>query len=111
MIIDRQDNIALITQESLSLSTFVKRFVEAYPKLTKENIILNLLSISNLSAGDLLEFLDYAREHRQNDKSFVMVTDAVNYDEVHKDLSVVPTLQEAYDLIEMEDIERDLNAD
>jgi len=32
----------------------------------------------------------------------------LSYDEVPEEISVVPTLQEAKDLIEMEEIERDL---
>jgi hypothetical protein len=46
--------------------------------------------------------------HRKANKSFVLVTDKVSYDEIPDEISLVPTIQEAMDLIEMEDIERDL---
>ncbi|WP_224483220.1 ribonuclease Z [Robertkochia aurantiaca] len=110
MIIDRQENIALFTQESLSFRTFVERFRENYDKHKKDNIILNLQEISNLTANDLTEFFEVSEDHRKGNKSFVIVTNAVNYDDVHDNMVVVPTLKEAYDLIEMEDIERDLDA-
>jgi hypothetical protein len=38
----------------------------------------------------------------------VIVTDRVDFDEMPDEIVVVPTLQEAYDIIEMEEIERDL---
>jgi len=36
------------------------------------------------------------------------VTNKVSYDDVPEEMCVVPTIQEANDLIEMEEIERDL---
>ena len=58
--------------------------------------------------GDILEFLDISNTHKAGGQSFVIVTDKLSYDEVPEEISVVPTLQEAKDLIEMEEIERDL---
>jgi len=37
-----------------------------------------------------------------------MVSNKVNLDDVPEALVVVPTIQEAHDMIEMEDMERDL---
>jgi len=37
-----------------------------------------------------------------------VVTNAININETPEEIIVVPSLQEAYDIIEMEDIERDL---
>jgi hypothetical protein len=37
-----------------------------------------------------------------------MLTDSIDIDKVPEELAVAPTVQEAYDIIEMEDIERDL---
>ena len=62
-----------------------------------------------LSSGDILEFLPISNKHRDTKKSFVLVTDKVSFDEVPEELSVVPTIQEAKDIIEMEEIERDLD--
>ena len=38
----------------------------------------------------------------------MIVTNTVNPDDIPEELFVVPTLQEAEDIIEMEEIERDL---
>ena len=41
-------------------------------------------------------------------KSFVLINDAVGIDELPDELIVVPTLQEAEDMIQMDEIQRDL---
>jgi len=44
----------------------------------------------------------------QNDKSFVIVTEKIEYD--IDNLNLVPTIQEAIDFIDLEEMERDLNS-
>ena len=44
----------------------------------------------------------------QNDKSFVIVTEKIDYD--IDNLNLVPTIQEAIDFIDLEEMERDLNS-
>ncbi|HLT50381.1 MAG TPA: hypothetical protein VKZ93_00415 [Arenibacter sp.] len=108
MILDREDNVTMVLQENISLSAFIDNFKEIYPKIMKDNIILNLFSFSKLNADDVLEFLELSDTHRKSKRSFVLVTDKVSYDEVPERICVVPTVQEAKDIIEMEEIERDL---
>ncbi|EKF54320.1 ribonuclease Z [Galbibacter marinus] len=109
MIIDSQENITVLTQEKVSLNTFLENFKKALPGVEKNHLILNLLSLTKVSANDLMEFLEFSRKHKQANKSFVLVANAVDFDKVHIELSVAPTLKEAYDVIEIEDIERDLD--
>ena len=40
--------------------------------------------------------------------SFVIVFDGLNFDDVPDEIIIVPTLEEAKDVIEMENIEKDL---
>ncbi|WP_224490106.1 ribonuclease Z [Robertkochia flava] len=110
MIVDRNDSTTLITQESISLTTFRERFREAYDKFKNDNIIVNLLAFTGITANDLMELHEVALDHMNTGKSFVIVNDSVNYDDVNTDLIVVPTVKEAYDLIEMDEIARDLDA-
>ena len=56
-----------------------------------------------------MEFLELSRDHRSAKKSFVIVTNTVSFNDVNEELVVTPTIEEAYDVIEMEDIERDLD--
>ncbi|WP_420322153.1 ribonuclease Z [Flagellimonas sp.] len=108
MIFDKEGTTTIVFQEKTSLSTFMENLKKAYPKLKHDNIVVNLFSFSKLTANDILEFLEISNSHKSNKKSFVLVTDKVVYDEIPEEISVVPTIQEAKDIIEMEEIERDL---
>jgi hypothetical protein len=46
--------------------------------------------------------------HKESKKSFVLVTSDIDHNAVSHKLAVVRSLQEAHDIIEMEEIERDL---
>ena len=53
-------------------------------------------------------FSDLSKAHQKGKKSFVIVADGIDFNVVPTKLIVVPSLQEAHDIIEMEEIERDL---
>jgi len=108
MILDREGNIAIVLQENISLNVFIDNYKEIYPKIMNDHIILNLFSFSKLDAGDVLEFMELSDAHRKSKRSFVLVTDKVSYEEVHDRICVVPTIQEAKDIIAMVEIEREL---
>ena len=108
MIFTKESTTTTVLQEDTSIQHFLENLNKAYSKLKNDHIILNLFSFSKLTAGDLLEFLELSNTHRKANKSFVIVTDKVSYDEAPEEICVVPTIQEAKDIIEMEEIERDL---
>ena len=108
MIFDKDGTTTIIDQEKKSLSIFLKNLDERYQEVKNDNLIINLFTFDKLTSGDVLEFLEISNRHRKSGKSFVIVTDKVTYDEVPDEMIVVPTLQEAKDIIEMEEIERDL---
>ncbi|CAM4260320.1 ribonuclease Z [Zobellia nedashkovskayae] len=109
MIFESDGTTTIVSQEKTTLSIFLKNLNDAYPKIKNDNIIINLFSFSKLKADDVLEFLQISDLHKKAKKSFVLVTDKVSYDEVPDAIIVVPTIQEARDVIEMEEIERDLD--
>ena len=108
MILDRDGNISIITQEKVSLVELVKRIDDMYSKLKNDHIIVNLTGLNKFSLQDMLEFLVLSNKHRHSKHSFVIVSDKVAFGKTPDEMIVVPTLQEAYDIIEMEEIERDL---
>ena len=108
MIFDKDGTTTIIFQENISIQEFLKNLNKGYSKVSKDNIIINLFSFSKLTAGDILEFLPISNKHRDTKKSFVLVTNKVSIEEVPEEICVVPTIQEAKDIIEMEEIERDL---
>lgn len=109
MILDQNGNISIITQEKATNVELVKKIQSLYPKFKNNNIIVSLSTLHQLNTQDLLEFLELSNNHRASKQSFVIVSDKVNLDDVPEEIIVVPTLQEAYDIIEMEDMERDLD--
>ena len=108
MIIDTDGNITIITQERVSITELVKKLEVLYNRYKDDNIIVNLNSLNQISIGDIVEFLKISNTHRQADHTFVLVTDNIDLDDIPDELVIVPTIQEAYDIIEMEEIERDL---
>ncbi|HAB27496.1 MAG: ribonuclease Z [Xanthomarina sp.] len=108
MIIDKDGNITIITQEKASVTELVKKLDVVYNRYKNDNIIVSLTSLQSITLQDVIEFLQISNTHRKSKHSFVIVSDKVNLDEMPDEILVVPTLQEAYDIIEMEEMERDL---
>ncbi|RNC87157.1 MAG: ribonuclease Z [Winogradskyella sp.] len=108
MIFSNDGNITIITQEKASVKDLVRKLENVYDRYKHNHIIVNLSSLEQISLEEIIEFLRISNTHRADKKSFVIVSDKVNLDEMPDEICVVPTLQEAYDIIEMEDIERDL---
>jgi hypothetical protein len=108
MIFDKNGNTSIITQEKSAIIELVKKIEVLYERFKNDNIIVNLTSLNKVTLADIVEFLQLSNKHRNAKHSFVIVTDNTDFDETPNEILVVPTLQEAYDIIEMEDIERDL---
>ncbi|MDO6597551.1 ribonuclease Z [Oceanihabitans sp. 2_MG-2023] len=108
MIFDKEENITIITQEKASIIELVKKLNVLYERFKNDNIIVNLTSINPITLENIVEFLQISNTHRKEKKSFVIVTDKINLNETPDEIIVVPTLQEAHDIIEMEEMERDL---
>ncbi len=49
-----------------------------------------------------------SKKHKKNKKSFVIVAKNIDFNKIATKVSIVPTVQEAHDIIELEEIERDL---
>ncbi|RZS93737.1 ribonuclease Z [Aquimarina brevivitae] len=108
MIFNKEGSTTIITQEKSTIGDFLKKLDEKYTTFANDNVIINLFSLKSLTAKDITEFLMMSKTHKAKNRSFVIVTEQVTYDEVPEEITIVPTLQEAYDLVEMEEIERDL---
>ena len=108
MILDQNGNTSIITQEKATVIELVKKLQAIYPKFKNNNIIVSLTALNKLTKNDIVEFLQLSNTHRAAKHSFVVVSDNIDLDAVPDNIMVVPTIQEAHDIIEMEDMERDL---
>jgi len=108
MIFDTEGTTTIITQEKTSVVELVKKLEVLYDRFKNDNVIVSLTSLNKIPLEHIVEFLQISNKHRKSKHSFVIVTDKVNLDDIPNQIIVVPTLQEAHDIIEMEEIERDL---
>lgn len=95
-------------KEIITIFDFFEEFNENYPKFKNENLILDFSGNINTDLKEILLFSQRSEEHKNNNKSFVIVCKGINFNMLPNQLIAVPTLQEAEDIIEIEDIERDL---
>ncbi len=109
MTINNHDTFVEIISEIESYNDFVSLLkTEISSKYQKNNIAVNLLKNNSFYLEDLLLFLTVSSSHRSNNKSFVIINNTINPDSIPDEFVVVPTLKEAIDIIEMEEIEREL---
>src|SRR5690625_890619 len=102
-------NYVVLEDEKSDIKDFVS-FLESQikDKYQNQNVVVNLLQYESFELKDLLLFLKISDDHRKNKNSFVLVNNLIEIDDIPAELVVVPTLQEAADIIEIEQIERDL---
>ncbi len=109
MIFTKEGNTTIITQERASIIELVANIEKKYDEIKGDNIIVKLFSVKDVKEASVNDFLLVSKKHKQSKKSFVIVSDTITYEDAPEELTLTPTLQEAYDIIEMEEIERDLN--
>lgn len=108
MKVDQKGHTVCIKDTQGDLVSFLMKVTHEYKTFEKHNIIIDVCSYSNLSVKEVNSFLPLSKQHKKAKKSFVIVTEGVDFNAVSDKLTVVPTLLEAYDTIEMDEIERDL---
>ena len=109
MTISTHDNFVVVKEKSNDLKKFIFLLKPLLPiQLKDKNLIIDLLDYQLMSLNDLLFFQKISDEYKEANKSFVIVNDVLNANSLPEEIMVVPTLQEAEDMIEMEEIEREL---
>ncbi len=108
MIIEETDIAIIFKNDGKSLKLFFNDFSENYTNFANNNIIIEFSDGKGEEKQNILLFLQYSKGHRNNGMSFVIVIDGIDIDDIPDEIIIVPTLVEAHDIIEMENIERDL---
>jgi len=93
IVLDKKDSI-------ISLESEINK-----TKYGNNNIIIDLKNV--IIKDFLLFFKTLENNQKKKNKSLVFLTS--NIDNNGEDLNLIPTLQEALDFIDLEEIERDLN--
>ncbi len=73
-----------------------------------QNLILDVTYDNSTTIQSIKAFSELSKLHKKAKKSFVIVAENIDFNSLPKSLVVVPSVLEAHDIIEMEEIERDL---
>lgn len=108
MKVDQKDHTTIIKDTQGDLASFLTKVTDQYKIFESQNLIIDLLSYDGLSVEDLKLFLPLSKQHKKAKKSFVIVVSDFDFNALPEKITAVPSLLEANDIIEMEEIERDL---
>lgn len=107
MNVEIKEDIALLVPDNSSSGSIIEDFNSAYTDVKDHHLVLDLSNQSKETTDIIIKFQDISDLHRSEGKSFVFIANC-DLDLLPEALIVVPTYQEALDIIEMESIERDL---
>jgi hypothetical protein len=109
MKVDQKDHTITIKDTQGDFTSFLMKVTHQYKSYENHNIIIALLGYKEeIPVNDLKLFLPLSKQHKKAKKSFVVVVADFDYNALPEKFTVVPSLLEAHDIIEMEEIERDL---
>lgn len=109
MIVTKKDTYTILADEEDGIKSFASFLEFIIPKAYEaENLVIDLLKYDKLQLEDLLLFLNISNMQRASKRSFVIVNKAIPVDRVPEEIMLVPTTGEAKDVIELEEIQRDL---
>ena len=108
MKITRKDNYCILNYETDDIAGFATYLTKHHADFEKDNVIVDVLTHGNLEPKELLMFLEISDVHRANKRSFVIASSPVAVEKLPEDIIIAPTLREAEDIINMEELEREL---
>ena len=108
MQIEKKSRTTTIKDTEGNVTSFLENITKNYADFKDQNLVLDISEDKSVTLENVLAFLSLSNKHRKAKKSFVIVVKDFDFNEVPDEMIVVPTIQEAHDIIEMEEIERDL---
>ncbi len=108
MKIDRTENYTVIYVSKDTFSEFNSTFMKSQKQFINQNIIVLFSENIDITVQHISLFLDLSNLYKNNGTSFVVICGGIDIDKFPENFNIVPTLTEAIDIVEIEDIERDL---
>ena len=111
MQINQEENTVIFSWEKTDPNSvdFKNKIKGHYKNLADQNVVIDLSNFPKLKSSSILNFKELSDYHKQEmNKSFVFVVGNFSIDNLPDEISIAPTLNEALDIIDMEEIERDL---
>lgn len=102
MKINKTDNFYGLSPSGNELSEgeegfqlFFNEFLKNNTNFKNVNLILDFSSIINIDLNKILLFSQLSETHRNNNKSFVIVCEGIEFDKIPDEIVAVPTFKEA----------------
>jgi hypothetical protein len=108
MKVEDKGNTTIVKDTQGNAEAFLMKLTHEHKTFESRNVILDITSDKALTLKTIGQFKSLSKIHRKGKKSFVIVADGIDFTAVPESLVVVPTILEAHDMIEMDEIERDL---
>lgn len=108
MKVEQKGHTVTVKDTQGDLDSFRLKLTNEYKTFQEHNIIVDIKMYKTLSVAAIESFLVLSQTHKKIKKSFIIVTSESDFNAVSDKLAVVRSVQEARDIIEMEEIERDL---
>ena len=108
MFITKNKTYTHIKPTEITVAEFFATFKERFKEYKGQHLIIDFSDKINIEIKEILLFLKLSVQHRKNGTSFVLVCEGISIDDLPDELNVVPTFNEALDILEMDAIERDL---
>ncbi len=107
-----KENYCLLSPNNQNFSDFFTEVSVALAgDLQAQNIVIDLLNYPQLTLDQLLQFSDLSEAHLARQKSFILINASLPIEAIPEELAVVPTLQEAEDYIQMDELQREFGLD
>ncbi|MBV1888041.1 MAG: ribonuclease Z [Urechidicola sp.] len=108
MLINKKDFHTTITVDDNCNGQFFLNLKNQINDFSNKHLIIDFSKLDSIKLDDVLQFFDIAQEKRKQNTSFIIVATGIDVDDIPDEINVVPTLNEALDILEMDAIERDL---
>ncbi len=106
VVVKAHTTILKDTQGDIQL--FLDKVTTQHESYKNQNLILDVTHDNSTTIQSIKAFSELSKLHCKGKKSFVIVAENIDFNALPKSLVVVPSVLEAHDIIEMEEIERDL---
>lgn len=97
----------ILFSEKKSFENIVNFLESDLSEYSSDSLVVEVSELA-ISESQLEKIHQLSNIHKQNGMSFVVVMSNVSADDVEDSLSVAPSMQEAIDIVTMEDLEREL---
>ena len=108
MKVEHKTHTTILKDTEGNVSDFLQKVTNQYDEFKERNLILDVSRDKSVDIKGIKTFSDLSIKLKKAKKSFVIVAENIDFNDVPASMLVVPTLLEAHDMIEMEEIERDL---